>query len=94
MSPAVWDAMMALRGYLFENVYLSQRAKAEEPRAARVVQMLFGHFLDNTDELPAEHVPANDAERVQRVVDYVAGMTDRFALRAYRQIFMPREGPL
>lgn len=110
MSQPVWDAMMELRGYLFENVYFSERAKAEEPKAHRVVQQLFGHFLENPDELPAEFIVdppavpgiASDhafsaenadvsAEQVQRVVDYVAGMTDRFAIREFERLFIPKK---
>lgn len=91
MSPRVWDAMMGLREYLFDNVYLSDRAKAEEPRAYRVVQMIFEHYLANPDELPPEFVSLRDATPVQRVVDYVAGMTDRFAIREFERLFVPRK---
>lgn len=91
MSQPVWEAMMALRGYLFENVYFSARAKAEEPKANRVVRMLFLHYLDNPDELPAEYIPVEGEEPVQRVVDYVAGMTDRFAIREFERLFIPKK---
>jgi len=91
MSDRVWDAMMELRAYLFENVYFSERAKAEEPKAHAVVQALFGHYLADTDDLPAEERPAEPGQRVQAVVDYVAGMTDRFAIREYERIFVPKK---
>lgn len=91
MSPEVWDAMMELRAFLFENVYFSERAKAEEPKASRVVGMLFDHFLADTDELPVEERPASTADAAQAVVDYVAGMTDRYAIREFERIFVPRK---
>lgn len=91
MSPEVWDAMMTLRQYLFDNVYLSTRAKAEEPRAANVVRMLFGHFLEHPEQLPEEHRPSTENERAQRVVDYVAGMTDRYAIRQFEGLFIPKK---
>jgi dGTPase len=91
MSERVWDAMMGLRKYLFEYVYLSERAKAEEPRAYRVVQMIFEHYLAHPDELPAESVSLTPTTAVQRVVDYVAGMTDRFAIREFERLFVPRK---
>jgi len=91
MSPRVWDAMMALRAFLFDNVYLSDRAKAEEPRAYRVVQMLFSYFLEHPAELPAEHRPVSGADVVQPVVDYVAGMTDRFAIREFERLYLPKK---
>jgi len=91
MSDRVWDAMMELRAYLFENVYFSERAKAEEPKANAVVQRLFYHYLDDIDDLPVDERPVKPAGRVQAVVDYVAGMTDRFAIREYERIFVPKK---
>ena len=91
MSERVWDAMMELRAYLFENVYFSERAKAEEPKAHAVVQALFRHYLGDSDELPVEERPQDPAGLVQAVVDYVAGMTDRFAIREYERIFVPKK---
>ena len=91
MSDRVWDAMMELRAYLFDNVYFSERAKAEEPKAHAVVQRLFEHYLADTDDLPVDERPADPAGRVQAVVDYVAGMTDRFAIREYERIFVPKK---
>lgn len=91
MSEPVWDAMMQLRAYLFDNVYFSERAKAEEPRANRVVRMLFSHYLDHPEELPEEFAPAAGEDPVQRVVDYVAGMTDRFAIREFERLFVPKK---
>jgi dGTPase len=91
MSARVWDAMMELREYLFDNVYFSESAKAEEPKAREVVRMLFNHYLADTDDLPAEERPAEPGMRVQAVVDYVAGMTDRFAIREFERIFVPKK---
>ena len=89
MSSAVWDAMMELRQFLFEKVYLSPRAKEEEPKSFGVVKALFGHYLVHPDLLPDEFAPGAPEELVQRVTDYVAGMTDRFAVGAYDDFFVP-----
>jgi dGTPase len=91
MSARVWDAMMELRGFLFDNVYFSERAKAEEPKAHAVVRDLFYHYLSDTDDLPVEERPVDPAQGVEAVVDYVAGMTDRFAIREYERIFVPQK---
>jgi dGTPase len=91
MSPAIWDAMMELRAFLFENVYFSQAAKAEEPKAHAIVQSLFAHYLANPDDLPPDERPEDESELVQAVVDYVAGMTDRFAIREFERLFEPRK---
>ena len=53
----VWDAMMELRAYLFENVYFSERAKAEEPKAHAVVQALFEHYLADTGRSARRRAP-------------------------------------
>ncbi len=90
MSPAVWDAMMQLRQWLFDHVYLSGKAKAEEPKAFGVVQALFRHYMDHPEGLPDEFRQVGSPDTPQSVTDYVSGMTDRFALRQFEAIFMPR----
>ena len=91
MSEPVWDAMMALRQFLFDNVYFSERAKAEEPKASAVVRALFDHYLANPEDLPPDERPPDAASTLQAVVDYVAGMTDRFAIREFERIFVPKK---
>ena len=91
MSTEVWDAMMELRGFLFDNVYFSERAKAEEPKARAVVAALFAHYHATPEDLPPDERPESDAELTQAVVDYVAGMTDRFAIREYERLFVPKK---
>lgn len=91
MSEPVWDAMMSLRAFLFEHVYLSRAAKAEEPKAFNVVKTLFGHYMRNPEELPPEFRPTSPEECPRRVTDYIAGMTDRFAIRDFEAKFVPRK---
>jgi dGTPase len=89
MSPAVWDAMIGLSSFLFERVYLSPRAKEEEPKAFGVVKALFMHYLEHPEALPIEAQPESDSDRVQTITDYIAGMTDRYAIGAYQDLFVP-----
>ncbi|MBI5230625.1 MAG: deoxyguanosinetriphosphate triphosphohydrolase [Coriobacteriales bacterium] len=91
MSPLVWNAMMELRRFLFDNVYLSGRAKSEEPKAYRVVQALFFHYLEHPEALPPDACPSDESQLVWCVMDYIAGMTDRFAIRDYERLFVPRK---
>jgi dGTPase len=91
MSQPVWDAMMELRDFLFDNVYFSDRAKAEEPKAYRVVQSLFSHYIDHPEELPPDACPSDESQLVWCVLDYVAGMTDRFAIREFERLFIPKK---
>ena len=74
-SEDVGAAMHALRTFMFERVYLGPAARVEHEHAARVIAALFAHLLDHLDE-----VPDGEGDEAERVTDYIAGMTDRFAL--------------
>ncbi|HET6498750.1 MAG TPA: deoxyguanosinetriphosphate triphosphohydrolase [Coriobacteriia bacterium] len=89
MSEPVWDAMMELRSFLFDHVYLGAVAKAEEPKAFRVVRSLFMHFLERPEDLPEEYRATAADDLPQTVTDYIAGMTDRFAIRVFERLFVP-----
>lgn len=86
MSPPVRAAFDELRKFLFDRVYLRKEAIEEESKAANVLVGLYDHFLRNAALLP-EQIPGE--EPWQRVRDFVAGMTDRFALSLYKDIFLP-----
>ena len=90
-SPEVGASFLRLRRFMFQNVYLAPPASDEAGRASGVVRALFSWYLDHPEMLPPG-VAGSDL--VERVTDFVAGMTDRYALRLYREIFMPSEGPL
>jgi dGTPase len=83
----VGGAMMRLRGFMFEAVYLGPLARAEHTKIERVMRGLFDWFVEHPDELP----PAVDgAGEADRVIDYLAGMTDRFAIRAWTERAVPQ----
>ena len=80
LSPSVLEGMNVLRDFLFERVYDAQSMKVETEKARDVVRSLYYYFLQNHHELPREFSSPGDG--VERgVVDYIAGMTDQFALR-------------
>lgn len=89
MDDDVWKAMMDLRSFLFDHVYLSPNAKAEEPKAYNVVRTLFDHYMAHPGDMPPDERPASDADLARAVCDYVSGMTDRFAIRTYEQLMIP-----
>ena len=89
-TPEIGTAFLRLRKFLFQNVYLAPPASGEAARARGVVQALFPGISRTRTLLPH----AAETDPVTRVTDFVAGMTDRYALRLYREIFMPSEGPL
>jgi dGTPase len=90
MPDDVAEAMGELRAFLFERVYLGA-ARPEAVKAADVLGRLCEHFRSHPHELPDVRSPDPSDNNVdQRVVDYVSGMTDRFAMRAYEERFLPR----
>jgi len=96
MSPPVAAAMNGLREFLFARVYAGCPAKQEEEAKARhVVQTLYRYFLAHPEALPCEYreyLNRTDPERV--VVDYIAGMTDRYAVAVFERIFVPQGFPV
>lgn len=91
MSVPVWNAMNQLRDFLFEKVYIGSEAKVEETRAKEVVKKLFEYYLENIHLVPGGSEEHGDQySKVRKVSDYVAGMTDRYALKKYKENFLPR----
>jgi dGTPase len=78
-------AMEALRAFMFERVYLARPARDEHAKIERAIAALFHHYVEHPEALP----PSDD-ELPQRVTDWIAGMTDRFCLRAYTDLTVPR----
>src|SRR5436190_21357691 len=81
----VGEAMMSLRAFMFENVYLAQSAKSEHPRIKKMLRVLFDHYVDNP---PAPMTPG--PTEAERIVDWLAGMTDRYAIRVFSDLAVPQ----
>jgi dGTPase len=83
-------AMGALRDFMFEHVYLAPAARAEHAKIERVVRALFDHYCEHPQEIP----PLDpDGDLATRVTDYLAGMTDRFCIRRFEALAVPRAFP-
>jgi dGTPase len=82
-------ALDALRDFLFARVYLRQEAASEQQKAVSLLRALFAYYLDHPDQIPDEYRAA-PGDLPTRVADYIAGMTDRYALRTYEQLFLPQ----
>jgi dGTPase len=90
MDPEIYEATMELRSFLFGNVYTNSEAKAEEGKAERLTEALYHHFCEHPEEMPADYVMIANAEGVERAVcDFIASMTDRYAISVYKKIFVP-----
>ena len=94
-STEVQAMMDELRAFMFERVYLNPAAKSEDAKATRVVQSLYHDFVEHPERLAKQlgyEIPASDL--IQTVIDYVAGMTDTYAIHAYENRFLPRPYPV
>jgi len=77
MSAEVYDAMNGLYDFMYANVYVNPDAKREETKVPYILNQLFEHYHNDSD--------------LQKTVDFIAGMTDRFAINKFEELFVPRE---
>ena len=87
-SEEIGGAMLRLRKFMFERVYLGPEARHEVERVQRALRGLFDHHIDRPEEVP---VLDPEADSCQRVTDYIAGMTDRFCIRRFAELAVPEE---
>ena len=92
MSDRVRTALTKLREYMFASVYTNPVAKGQEAKAERLVEQLYAYYNADTDRLPDEfRRMIAEGERYERVVaDFVAGMTDKFAVMTYEELMIPK----
>ncbi len=94
MSPEVHDASEVLRDFLFEKVYHDQWREKEEQRCDYILSALFAHYLEHPEQMPGEYVEIAYTEGAERAVcDFVACMTDRYAIDTFEDIFVPNAFP-
>jgi dGTPase len=90
-SDDVGGAMLRLRKFMFDRVYLGPAARGEQERVRRTLGGLFDHYLETPEEVP-ETEPG--ADLMQRVTDHLAGMTDRYAIARFKDLALPEESRL
>jgi dGTPase len=90
MSGDVYAALIALRDFLYARVYENDYAKGELEKSEKVISDLYNYFLKHPDKIPLKNKPKTDEPLYRRVSDYIAGMTDRYAIMAYEEIFIPK----
>ena len=91
MAPEDRAMFDRLHAYLFDSVYLNPKAKSEESKVFGIIEGLYDHFVNNTDKLPQEYVHILNTDGKERaVIDYIAGMTDTYAIQYYENLFIPR----
>lgn len=93
MSPGMQEAMQGLRSWLFEHMYLNEIPKAEEKKAQQLVASLYRYYLDHPEKLPEEYQKMMEqrGEKKERAVcDYIAGMSDSYAIYKFEELFVPQ----
>ena len=92
MSPGMEEAMKGLRSWMFKHVYMNEIPKAEEGKAQRMIELLFLYYMDHVSQLPLEYrVMMEHGEKKERVVcDYIAGMSDSYAIDKFEELFVPK----
>ena len=93
MSPSIETAMMELRKFMFDHVYLNSVAKTEEGKVSRMITMLYQYYEKHVDEMPQEYIDLikKKGQPEPRVVcDYISGMTDQYSISKFRELFVPQ----
>lgn len=90
MSPQVAEALEALREFMFQRVYRNPVAKGEERKAKEMLKRLYAYYIAHPEALPEDFQPQLTFDGMARTVcDYIAGMTDKYAVDKYTELFIP-----
>ena len=90
LSPKVEEALKDLRSFMFENVYRNPIAKGQESKAKEMLSRMFEYYAGHPESLPEDFQPQLSFDGMERTVcDYIAGMTDKYAVDKYTEIFIP-----
>ena len=90
LSPAVDNALKELRAFMFEKVYRNPLAKSQETKAQDMLKRLYEYYFNHPDALPEDFQPQLSFDGMERTVcDYIAGMTDNYAVDKYTELFIP-----
>ncbi len=90
MSKEVKIASNGLRDFMFENLYKNSIAKAHDKKADGVIVALYNYFKNNPDKMPVHYFSEYKETGIEAVKDYIAGMTDKYVIKEYEKIFIPK----
>ncbi|MCR4303986.1 MAG: deoxyguanosinetriphosphate triphosphohydrolase [Gallionella sp.] len=93
-SPAINEQQRELKNFLRIHLYRHYRVQRMSAKSQRIIGDLFGIFMTNNALLPPQYQHQAEADRARAVADYIAGMTDRYAIREHRRIFAVEEVPI
>jgi len=85
------SAMLSLRQFMFDRVYKSHKAKSEDGKVSLLIEYLFQYYKKNPKALPSENYRMIESDGLERCIcDHIAGMTDRYAISTFEEIYVPR----
>lgn len=93
MSEKVGKYTEKLRDFMFDKVYLNKEAKKEEEKAKYIIEQLYNYYIDNYSKFPEEHrklYKEDDFTKEDIICDYIGGMTDRYVVNLFNNIFIPK----
>ena len=91
LAPEIKKPFDELHSFMFEKVYTNPRCKGEEGKAIDILKHMYEHFVRHPDDLPEEYALICEEEGAERAAcDYIAGMSDSYALRVFDALFIPR----
>ncbi len=91
MEPHIQKATNELRSFLFSHVYTNSTAKAEDGKAKGVLAALFELFVQHPEKMPKFYFDRCESNGVERTVcDFISGMTDRYAIELYKELYIPK----
>ena len=93
MSDEIAELTAELRDFLFENVYYNKVAKSEEDKTMFIVEKIYEFYTKNFESLPDFYLKVYDNNsfgREEIIKDYIAGMTDRYAMKIFQELYIPK----
>ena len=91
LSPTMEKQQQALKQFLRKNLYQHFQVKRMSAKAGRIIRELFNAFINDTGLMPTEFQVHAETDKARAVSDYIAGMTDRYAIREHRRLFAVEE---
>lgn len=88
MSEEIYEATIELRKFMFDKIYTNEIAKSEDRKAEKILADLFKYYMENIEEIPIHGIRTGFSDE-EIVKDYIAGMTDTYVIKQYRNIFLP-----
>lgn len=90
MSPDIAFVVESFHNFLYQSVYKNMKAKSEETKVYGIISGIFDYYIKNIDKLPDEYLKIADTDGIRRAVcDYISGMTDKYCVDRFSEIFIP-----